>query len=110
MSLHRRDVLVSVQDILRIILLLKFLQTSKCLQTKCCTHSLDWLIRLHIVDVSAAAVRPRLNRCRTLASPSNLFGVESMVLPDCHHTDVERSMAEAHRSRRGVSIFGSTME
>src|SRR5262245_48390687 len=99
-----------MQDVVRVIALLELLEAIKRFSTERRADALDGLISLHIVDISTPAVRPGLNRRRTFTRPGDLFSVEGRVLPDCQHTDVERGLAEAHRSGRRVGVFRRSMQ
>src|SRR5678815_5507934 len=83
--LERRDVLVTAQDVVRVIFLLKLLQTTECVSSKRSAHALDRLIGLHIVDIATAIEGPRLDSRRGLTRPGDLFSVKRRVLPDWHY-------------------------
>jgi len=104
-----RDVLVAMQDIVRIILLLESLEAIEGFRTERGAHTFNWLIGLHVVDVPATAERPRLGDCCGLASPIHLFRIEDWILPDGQCTNIERRVAKANRSTGYVSILRSTM-
>jgi hypothetical protein len=63
-----RDVLVAVQDVVRVVPSLQRLQALERLVAKSGTHTLDRLVRLHVVHV-AAADRPWLEGRRRGARP-----------------------------------------
>src|SRR6266540_2307136 len=99
-----------MQNIMRIILALELLEAIKRFSTESSAHAFDWLIGLHIVDVSTAAERPRLDSSCGLPGPVNLFRIEGGILPDCQSADIERGMAEANRAGRCVIILRSTVQ
>src|ERR1044071_1751346 len=97
-QLERRNILVSVEDVVWIVFLLELLEAIECFISKCSTDPLDRLISLHVVDVTTTAEGPWLNRRSTLPRPGNLFGIDGRILPDRQHTDIERGMAKANSS------------
>src|SRR6266702_3249990 len=92
--LQRRDVLVAAEDVVRVVPSLQRPQALERFIAKRRTHTLDRLVRLHVVHV-AAADRPRLGGRRRGARPLDGLLVEGSVQPGGHHADVECGIAEA---------------
>src|ERR687898_3091575 len=86
--LERRNVLVAVEHVVRVVSTLQRLEPLERLVAKYGADALDWLVGLHVVEI-AAADRPRLERRRRLPGPLDVSLVEGGVLPARHSADVE---------------------
>src|SRR4051794_22633605 len=67
--LQRRDVLVAVEDVVGVVPRLELSKARERLVPEGGTQAIDRLVRLHVVDVAAAADRPWLDRGRGVARP-----------------------------------------
>src|SRR5215212_2752703 len=108
--LARRNILVAMQDVVRVIALFEFLKAIKRFSAERSPHAFNGLIGLHIVDISTTTKRPRLDSQCGFTRPMDLFSVKGRILPNRQRTDVKRRMAEPCRSSRRVGIFWCPMQ
>src|SRR5215212_5497867 len=93
--LARRNILVAMQDVVRVIALCEFLKAIKRFSAERSPHAFNGLISLHIVDISTTTKRPRLDSQCGFTRPMDLFRIKGWILPNGQRADVERCMAEA---------------
>src|SRR5688500_19675316 len=91
---ERWDVLVTAQDVARVVHRLQRLEALERFRAECRPYSLDRLVGLHVVHIAAPAEGPRLDRRRGLTCPRDVLFVEGGVLPRGHHADVDRCGAK----------------
>src|SRR5215213_6173647 len=78
--LARRNILVAMQDVVRVIALFEFLKAIKRFSAERGPHAFNGLIGLHIVDISTTTKRPRLDSQCGFTRPMDLFRIPGWIL------------------------------
>src|SRR6266581_3636091 len=87
-ALSRRDVLVVVEDVPWVVRALECSQALELLRAERRPDAFQWLVVLHVVEITAAGHRPRLDRRRRFPRPADLGLVLLRLLPYGDRADV----------------------